>query len=197
MRKDLVLPSFQSSFLSCEKDTELILRKLFIESQPHSDILKRLLVINTKDCLTNKESELYNNIIKNMSLKKLYDKGYIRLSPKIKFPEHEDIKSYILMTFDNFTTCQTNPQFRDCIVSFDIICHTDYWDIGDFQVRPLKIAGYIDGILNNCKLTGIGTFQFLGCTEIILNEDMSGYTLMYAAVHGSDDRIEELPDGTR
>ena len=43
MRKDLVLPSLQSSFLSCEKDTELILRKLFIESQPHSDILKRLL----------------------------------------------------------------------------------------------------------------------------------------------------------
>ncbi len=37
----------------------------------------------------------------------------------------------------------------------------------------------------------------MGCSEIILNEDLSGYTLMYQAIHGSDDKIEELPDGTR
>jgi hypothetical protein len=43
-------------------------------------------------------------------------------------------------------------------VNFDIICHTRHWDIGNYRMRPLKIAGYIDGILNNCKLSGIGTF---------------------------------------
>jgi hypothetical protein len=39
MRKDLALRpiDFTSSFLSCEKDLETILRKLFIESQPYSD----------------------------------------------------------------------------------------------------------------------------------------------------------------
>ena len=197
MRKDLAIPPFQSSFLSCNKDTELILRKLFVESQPYNEILKRLLVINTKDCIDNLNSDVYRDVIKTMTLQQLIEKGYIRLNPKIRFPEHEDIKSYILMTFDNFTTTQTNPQFRDCIVSFDIVCHTDYWDLGNFRVRPLQIVGFIDGILNNTRLTGIGTFQFLGCSEIILNEDLSGYTLMYAAVHGSDDKIEELPDGTR
>ena len=36
----------------------------------------------------------------------------------------------------------------------------DYWDIGDFQLRPYKIAGYIDGLLNGAKLSGIGTFNF-------------------------------------
>ena len=41
---------FNSSFLSCEKDTESIVNKLFVESRPYSDELKRLLVINTKDC---------------------------------------------------------------------------------------------------------------------------------------------------
>ena len=45
---------FQSSFLSCPKDIEEILRKLFLSSKPFSDDLKRLLVINTKDCLDNK-----------------------------------------------------------------------------------------------------------------------------------------------
>jgi len=53
MKKDLALRpiDFTSSFLSCEKDLETILRKLFVESQPYSDKLKKLLVINTKDCL--------------------------------------------------------------------------------------------------------------------------------------------------
>ena len=31
----------RSSFLSCEKDTESIVRKLFVESNPYSDDLKR------------------------------------------------------------------------------------------------------------------------------------------------------------
>ena len=73
---------------------------------------------------------------------------------------------------------------------FDIICHTDYWDLGDYRLRPLKIAGYIDGILNNSKLSGIGTLQFLTANELILNEQLSGYTLVYEAIHGTDDKIE-------
>ena len=71
----------------------------------------------------------------------------------------------------------------------DIICHTDYWDVGNFRLRPLKIAGYIDGILNGCKLSGIGKFQFAGCDELVLDNNLSGYCLMYSATHGSDDEI--------
>ena len=104
-------------------------------------------------------------------------------------PEHEDIKSYVIISFDNFTPNATNPEFRDCTVTFDIICHTDYWDLGNYRIRPLKIAGYIDGILNKAKLSGIGTFNFLGCNQLILNEELSGYTLMYPASHGNDDKI--------
>ena len=57
MTKNLVKFDLKSSFLSCEKDTDTILRKLFIESRPYSDMLKRLLVISTKDCLDNETSE--------------------------------------------------------------------------------------------------------------------------------------------
>jgi hypothetical protein len=188
MRKNLVKTNFKSSFLSCEKDAETILRKLFIESRPYSDELKRLLVINTKDCLDNTTSTIYNDKIKNMSLAKLIEEGYIRLSPKLKFGEYEEVKSYIIISFDNFTQ-SSNPEFRDCIVNFDIICHTDCWDIGNYRIRPLKICGFIDGILDDVKLSGIGTFQFLGCNELVLDENLSGYTLMYQAVHGSDDLI--------
>lgn len=178
-----------SSFLSCEKDMETILRKLFIENQPYSNILKRLLVINTEDCLDNLNSKVINEKLEEMSLAKLRQEGYIKLAPKIRMPEHEEIKSYIIITCDNFTPNEKNPFYRDCTVTFDIICHIDYWDIGDYRLRPLKIAGYIDGILNNTKLSGIGTFNFLGCNQLILNEDLAGYTLMYRAVHGNDDRL--------
>ena len=196
MKKDLALRpvDFTSSFLSCEKDLEEILRRLFIESQPYSDELKKLLVINTKDCLDNKTSEVYKNAIKDMSLAKLRDQGYIKFEPKIKMPEHEEIKSYLIFSFDNFVTNQNNPEFRDCNVYIDILCHTDCWDLGNFRIRPLKIAGYIDGILNKARLSGIGTFQFVGCNELVLDETLSGYTLSYSAIHGTDDVLPSSHD---
>lgn len=191
MRRDVVMPSsqFSSSFLSCEKDIEEILRKLFISSKPYSDYLKKLLVINTQDCLDNTESTTIQQKVADMSLAKLRQEGYIALEPKIPFGEHEEVKSYIIISCDNFTPNETNPYYRDCTVTFDILCHTDYWDLGNYRIRPLKIAGYIDGILNKARLSGIGTFQFMGCNQLVLNETLSGYTLMYRAVHGNDDKI--------
>ena len=187
MRVDL-FKRIDSSFLSCEKDTETILRRLFIESRPYSDILKKLLVINTTDCLTSNNPN-YKKKIDSMSIKDLKDNQYIRLSPKLTFGEHEEIKSYILISFDNFTPNESNPEFRDCTVSFDIFCHTDYWDLDNYQLRPLKIAGYIDGILNNTKLSGIGKFHFMTLNQLGLDENLSGYTLMYRAIHGNDDNL--------
>ena len=57
------------------------------------------------------------------------------------------------------------------------------------MIRPLKIAGYIDGILNKSKLSGIGELNFLGCNQLILDEELSGYSLSYRAIHGSDDKL--------
>lgn len=186
-----LVPRCQSSFLSCEKDMEEILYKLFIRSKPHSENLKRLLLIPNKDCLSNKSNEKYKEIVENITINELREKGYIKLEPKIRMPEHEELKSYIIISFDNFTQNANNPQFRDCTVTFDIICHIDTWDIGDYQLRPLKICGYIDGLLNNTRLSGIGTFQLLGCSELILNQDLAGYTLMYNAIHGTDDILPQ------
>ena len=189
MKRDVITNNFNSSFLAFEKDIETILRKLFIESNPYSEVLKRLLVINTKDCLDNADSPAIKEKLKSMSLAKLRQEGYIKLEPKIAMPEHEEVKAYIIISCDNFTPNDTNTYYRDCTVSFDIICHLDYWDLGNYRIRPLKIAGYIDGILNEAKLSGIGTFNFLGCSELVLNEDLAGYTLIYRAVHGNDDKL--------
>lgn len=180
---------FKSSFLSCEKDVETIIKKLFVDSRPYSDYLKRLLLINTPDCLTDMTNPKYLEIIKNTSIQGLYDKGYLRFAPKIALGENEEVKSYIRLSFDHFTPSK-NDEFRNCIIEIDILCHPEYWDIGNYRQRPIKIAGYIDGILNKNKLSGIGTLQFAGCNELVLDENLSGYCLMYTATHGSDDIIE-------
>lgn len=182
---------FESSFLSCEKDTESIIKKLFVDSKPYSDILKRLLIINTSDCLDDMTNQVYNDKIKQTSVVDLSKEGYVRLNPKITMGENEEVKSYIVISFDNFRPNETNPYYRDCTVMIDILCHTDYWDIGNYRQRPIKIAGYIDGILNGTKLSGIGSFNFLGCNELVLSENLSGYCLVYDAIHGADD-IEQI-----
>ena len=193
MKKDLAIKELKSSFLSVEKDIGTIINKLFIESRPYSDMLKRLLMINTKDCLEN-QTDVCRELISSTSVKDLKEKGYIRIIPKLDFGEHEEVKSYILITMDNFTPNAENPEFRDCTITFDVICHTKYSDLGDYRIRSLKICGYIDGILDKTRLSGIGILNFVGANQLILNEELQGYTLMYRAVHGSDDTLTEEED---
>lgn len=193
MKKDLAIKELKSSFLSVEKDIGTIINKLFIESRPYSDMLKRLLMINTKDCLEN-QTDVCRELISKTSVKDLKEKGYIRIIPKLDFGEHEEVKSYILITMDNFTPNAENPEFRDCTITFDVICHTKYSDLGDYRIRPLKICGYIDGILDKTRLSGIGILNFVGANQLILSEELQGYTLMYRAVHGSDDTLTEEED---
>lgn len=195
MKKNLALSplEFTSSFLSCQNDLETILKKLFIESEPYSTELKKLLVINTKDCL-DRNNIIYQNAIKDMSLARLKEQGYIRLVPKIQFEQHSEVKSYLLFSFDNFHPNRNNPMFRDCNVFIEAICNTECWDLGNFRSRPIKICGYVDAILNNAKLSGIGTFQFESCSEIILDSNLAGYSLAYSAIHGSDDLLPSQHD---
>ena len=177
---------FHASFLSCEKDIETILEKLFIKSRPYSDILKRLLIIEQEDCLDTSQSQ-YTAIINQYNLHKMKKDGYILLTPRIAQLIHEDYKSRILIEFDDFVPT-SNLHYRDCTISFTILCPMTKWELDDYKLRPHQIAGYIDGILNNARLTGIGTLQFLGASQVILDEEYGGIILRYVATHGNDDK---------
>ena len=136
-------------------------------------------------------NEKYLERIKEMTPQKLREEGYIRIEPKIPFGENEEVKSYIRISFDHFIPSKKNSYYRDCIIEFDIFCHPEYWDLGNYRQRPIKIAGYIDGILNETKLSGIGTLQFISGNELLLNGELNGYCLIYKATHGADDLIPE------
>lgn len=165
----------KSSFISIEKDMGTI-----IDMMLKNNRLKKLLYYNLENCL------FQENLTEDQSLELIED-GYIRMVPKLYVDK--DVLNYIIISFDNFTPNMTNPEFRDNIISFDIICHFNQWQMPNFQLRPYKIAAEIDTLFNNRHLSGIGELQFLGANQILINDEFGGISLMYSAVHGEDDKI--------
>ncbi len=133
----------------------------------------------------------------------MIDKNYVKFDHKIARGTHEQIKSYIIVNFDNFMPNFSNPEYLDYTIYFDIICNHDAWKLNDYQIRPIVICGYIDGILNSLsdsyvktvqrshqskiKLTGPGYLKLVRCDYSNLNEDFSAYTLMYKGMHFNQD----------
>ena len=167
----------KSSFLSMEKDTGIIIDKMF-----KNERLKRLLYYNSRDALRKP------NITEDQSLE-LINKN-IKIVPKLYVDG--SVLSYIIINFKNFTPSE-NPEFRDNIIEFDIVCHFDQWQLEDFALRPYKIAAEIDSMFNNTHLTGIGELQFIGATQTVLTDEFAGLCLLYEATHGGEDK-KKMPN---
>ena len=167
----------KSSFLSMEKDASLISNMLL-----RNERLKKLLYYTTPDCLDKKI------LTEDQSLE-LFGKN-IKLVPKLYVDN--SVLNYIILSFDNFTPNMTNPEFRDNIIEFDIICHFDQWQLKDFQLRPYRIAAEIDSMFDEKHLSGIGLLHFLGANQIILTDEYAGLCLMYQAIHGGEDKTKML-----
>lgn len=170
-------PQPKSSFLSTEKDMELIVGKMIKDER-----LKRLLYYNTKDALDKP------NITDDQTIE-LFGKN-IKTVPKLYVDG--SVLNYIIISFDNFTP-SGNPEFRDNMIEFDIICHFNQWQLKDFALRPYKIAAEIDTLFNGQKLTGIGELNFISGNQIILNDEFAGLCLIYSAVHGGEDK-KKMPN---
>ena len=167
----------KSSFLSTDKDLSLIIKKI-MENQR----LLKMLYYTQKDCLNGKD-------LTQQQIISMLDKQ-IKIVPKIEISE--DCPNYIIISMDNFVPNENNDEFRDCTISIDILCHPDHWNMGNFQLRPYKIAGEIDAMLNKQKLTGIGQINFVTGNNLLLNDQLMGISLMYKAVHGVEDQINSL-----
>ena len=115
----------------------------------------------------------------------------IKLVPKLYVDG--SVLNYIVISFDNFITNQENPEFRNNLIEFDIICHFDQWQLNDFQLRPYRIAAELDSMFNGKHLTGIGELEFLGANQIILTDEYAGLCLLYQAIHGEEDK-KKMPN---
>lgn len=163
----------KSSFLSIEKDLN-ILTGLFLKNER----LKKLLYYTTSDALkqpTLTDEQTYELFGKN-----------IKIVPKL-FVDDSTL-NYIVINFNNFSPNATNPEFRDNIIFFNIVCHYDQWRLGDFKLRPYLIAAEIDSMLDAQRLSGIGQVDFLGANQIVVNNEFAGISLMYSVIHGEEDK---------
>lgn len=167
----------QSSFLSLEKDMSIIM-DLFLQN----DNLKKMLYYTSSDCLQKPP------LTEDQSLELIGNN--IKIVPKLYIDN--TVLNYVLIRFDHFTP-NGNPEFKDNIIEFDIVCHFDQWHMKDFQLRPFKIAAEIDSMLNNKRLTGIGTLQFASATQHVITDEYAIVCLMYVATHGEEDK-KKMPN---
>ena len=162
----------KSSFLSVNKDMKILVNKVLSNQR-----LMKLLYYTMKDPLSQpnltdeQATSLFGKQIKTVP--KLYVDG--------------SVLAYMIISFDNFIE-SSNPEFRDNIIEFDIICHFDSWQLNDFDLRPYRIAAELDSMLDKQKLTGIGLLEFVGASQIVLNSEFAGLCLMYRAYHGGEDK---------
>ena len=166
-----------SSFLSMEKDLNQI-----IGSMLRNKNLKKLLYYATEDALSKPDLTDEQSV-------SLVGKS-IRIAPKLFIDQ--EIVTYIIISFDDFSPNAKNPEFRDCTICFDIVCHFNQWQLTDFKLRPYRIAAELDTMFNKAKFSGIGRLEFIGGLQMLLDDEYGGLTLRYRAINGEDDKKNPL-----
>lgn len=163
----------KSSFLGLEKDMGVI-----IDLMLKNENLKRMLYYTSDDCLSKP------HLSEEQTLE-LFGKN-IKIIPRLEV--ENEVMNYIIISFDSFIPNESNPQFRNNYIEFDIICHYDNWHLKDYQLRPYKIAAEIDSMLNTQRLTGIGKLEFLGAAQVNFIDEFAGLCLIYEIIHGEEDK---------
>ena len=156
----------KSSFNSVEKDLAYIAQKI-----SENETLLKILKLRENDIepLTSEEKK---EIIQNN----------IKIVPKLT-DCNSDVESYIVVGFGNFSPNESNPEYRDKILTFDIISHLDTWNMGDFKLRPYKILGHLDSMFNKKTLDGTCEINFIGADVLTIDESISGITAMYSIIY--------------
>ena len=168
----------KSSLLGMPKDASLIMERIL----SNQNVLK-LLTYNTKDWKS--KPPVTGDMIKEM-----FETQQISSVPRIKVDRPE--KTYLRLIYGTTIRNSINPEFRDNTFGIDIICHYDNWDLGDFELRPYRIAGEIDSMLDKTHLTGIGELEFVSATPYIYDEEFAGVSLTYLAIRGNEDKVNPL-----
>ncbi len=144
-------------------------------------------------------SKVIDLLLKNPSLKKLLyysDKqalglptlnqeqsfslinNQLRIVPK--FDISPDDKPFVVIGLDDFVPVEGQTTLKTAVLSFDILCNYDRWLLEDFQLRPVAIAGEIDGMINTSFKNKGGIAKFMNMKQLILNSYFGGYSLYYS-----------------
>jgi hypothetical protein len=102
---------------------------------------------------------------------------YIKLVPKI--PKDIEFKNYLIIQMNDFSSVADDFTYRSFVLNFDVLCHADNWIMDDYMLRPIKILHELDSMFNNSKLDSLGPVNFISANQLVLNEDLMGYTIFF------------------
>lgn len=181
-RRDVILR--QPWFNNIEFDKRQVFEKLLVKDPIIANQVKSLLVIPHEDCLTNIDN--YKNDLKTYNLRKLKEDKYITLVPRITPNFNSEVQCFIIVT-SNYITPTDNPCFYSYVLNVYCMCQFDAWNLDNFQERPLKLAGIVNGLLDNEKLSNIGRLEWKNTTMLTVDSNVGGYVSSFLLIQGEDD----------
>jgi hypothetical protein len=101
-----------------------------------------------------------------------------RIFPVPKLPSTEDAGSFLTVIFEDIRLGNQNPNFKNSLISFRIICHIDEWRMNG-ALRPYALMNEIDELFNDQNVVGIGKMKFDRSTFLYANAKYMGYRLDY------------------
>lgn len=153
----------KKSFCDIGQNLNIVARRLMQE-----ETLLRLLVNTSKDAETTPLTQEQMEAVFG---------DHIKIVPVID--KDEATKNYIVIQFGAFTPVGDDNSYKNYVISFDIICNVNNWMLKDYTPRPYKIMAEIDKVIADTKIDSVGPVQFLAAQNLIINEEMSGFTLSY------------------
>lgn len=137
-----------------------------------NDTLVKLLKRPKREAITEKKDVTQEE---RMSLIK--DK-YINLVPMI--PKEDEVKSYLIVSFDDFSPVVGTDKAMDYLMTIDIICHRDLWIMDGLCPRPYLIMNELKKEFHMSKLDTWGPTVFMGASNLLMNDNYMGFTMMFS-----------------
>lgn len=132
---------------------------------------------NTELCKLLKYADIRDiNKCPDFEVETLIDKN-IRMKPLL--PQEEEKGSFLIVLLDNFAINPENSEFKVMSIRVDILVPYEDWNKIDSTLKPFRIMGIVDTILNNQRISGIGKLQFQSGEVFSVGEKLGGYTLIY------------------
>ncbi len=121
-----------------------------------------------------------NKILANDKIVKLLinTNKYITLVPYL--PKEEEIKSYLIIGFDDFTPTAGTDKAMDYTLSIDVLCHRDLWMMSGLCPRPYLIMNELKKEFHMAKLDTWGPAVFVGAPSLVANDSYMGFSMLFS-----------------
>ncbi len=90
----------------------------------------------------------------------------------------EDIKNYVVVQIADIVPMEGRGLMYSIV--FDVVCNVETWNLSNYIQRPYAIMNEIDYVLSNTKIKSWGPVQFIGATNVKMNERALGYTMLFS-----------------